>query len=88
MLAGDFNYINIDWENQFATDGQRHLADFIDTLQEGFLFQHVTGPTRHRVNEASNILDVVLSGEEGMMKNLSYHPFLGRCDHICLKFIV
>ena len=59
VIAGDFNYKHIDWDNQFATNGHRHLADFIDTLQEGFLFQHVTEPTRQRVNEASNILDLL-----------------------------
>ena len=32
VIAGDFNYKNIDWENQFATNGHRHLIDFIDTL--------------------------------------------------------
>ena len=88
VIAGDFNYKNIDWENQFATNGHRHLIDFIDTLQECFLFQHVTEPTRHRANEASNILDLVLSSEEGIVKDLSYHPPLGQSDHICLKFKV
>ena len=46
VIAGNFNYINIDWENQFATNGDRHLADFIDTLQECFLFQHGTSYTK------------------------------------------
>ena len=63
--SSDFNYKNIDWDKQFATNGNRHLADFIDTLQECFPFQHVTEPARHRVNEASDILDLVLSSEEG-----------------------
>ena len=77
-----------DWGNQFATNGHRNLIDFIDTLQECFLFQHVTEPTRHRANEASNILDLVLSSEEGMVKDIFYHPPLGQSDHICLKFKV
>ena len=88
IIAGDFNYRNIDWENQFATNGHRHLEEFIDTLQECFLFQHVTEPTRYRENEASNLLDLILSSEEGMVKDLSYHPPLGQSDHICLRFKV
>ena len=86
IIAGDFNYRNIDWENQFATNGHRHLEEFIDTLQECFLFQHVTEPTRYRENEVSNLLDLILSSEEGMVKDLSYHPPLGQSDHICLRF--
>ena len=85
VIAGDFNYENIEWENQFATNGHRHLIDFIDTLQECFLLQHVTEPTIHRANEALNLL---LSSEEGMVKDLFYHPPLGQSDHICLKFKV
>ena len=76
VIAGDFNYKNIDWENQFATNGHRHLADFIDTLQECFLFQCVTDQTRQHELEASNILDLVLSSEEGTVKDLPYHPHL------------
>ena len=53
VIAGDFNYIYIDRENKFVTNEHRRLADYIDTLQECFLFQHVTEPTRHHVNEPS-----------------------------------
>ena len=86
VIAGDFNYKNIDWENQLAINGHRHLADFIESLQDCFMFQHVTEPTRYRVNEANNILDLILSSEEGMVQDLSYHPRSGQSDHICMEF--
>ena len=75
IIAGDFNDKNIDWCNEYAE--QEYLVDFINTLQECFLYQHVTEPTRYRENETSNLLDLVLSSEEGMVKDLSYHPPLG-----------
>ena len=86
IIAGDFNYKNIDWNDQFVRNGQKHLLDFIDTLQDCYLHQHVTEPTRHRENEASNLLDLILSSEEGMVNNLTYHPPLGESDHICITF--
>ena len=64
------------------------MVDFINTLQDCFLYQHVTEPTRHRDNEPSNLLDLILSSEEGMVKDLSYHPPLGESDHVVLKFDV
>ena len=86
IITGDFNYKNIDWENQFVSNGHKHLLDFIETLQDCFLHQHVTEPTRFRDNETSNLLDLILTSEEGMVHNLAYHPPLGESDHVCLTF--
>ena len=86
IIAGDFNYKNIDWCNEYVE--QEYLVDGINMLQECFLYQHVTEPTRHRGNTTSNLLDLVLSSEEGMVKDLSYHPPLGESDHVILKFVV
>ena len=82
IIAGDFNYKNIDWCNEYAE--QDYLVDFINTLQQCSLYQHVTEPTRHRENETSNLLDLVSSE----VKDLSYHPPLGEIDHVVLKFDV
>ena len=80
IIAGDFNYKNIDWCNEYAE--QEYLVDFINTLQECFLCQHVTESTRHRENETCNLLDLVLYSDEGMVKYLSCHPPLGESDHV------
>ena len=64
IIAGDFNYKNIDWCNEYAE--KEYLVDFINTLQDCFFYQHVTEPTRHRDNETSNLLDLILSSEEGI----------------------
>ena len=87
LIAGDFNYRNIDWTNEYAPKGQQH-QDFIETLQDCYLFQHVTEPTRYRDGESSNILDLILSNEEGMVNDLTYHPPIGESDHVCLRFSV
>ena len=48
----------------------------------------MTEPTRYREGENTNLLDLILSSEEGVVHDLSYHPPLAESDHICLKFDV
>ena len=86
LICGDFNYRGIDWVNESAVDQSEHLATFINTVQDCFLHQHVTEPTRFRLGEEPSLLDLVLSKEEGMVYNLAYQPGLGDSDHVSLTF--
>ena len=52
------------------------------------MYQHVTEPTRYRPNENPNLLDLVLSSEESMVRDMNYLPPLGESDHICICFDV
>ena len=88
LIAGDFNYKEIDWENESAPKEKHHLSHFINVLQDCYLSQHVTEPTRCREGENANLLDLILSSEEGAVYDLSYHPPLGESDHVCLRFNV
>ena len=58
----------------------------MELLQDLFLQQHVTEPTRYRNGEEPSLLDLIITNEVGMIENLSYHPALGDSDHCCLKF--
>ena len=86
LIAGDFNYKEIDWLNENAPPRKDYLFDFIENLQDCFLHQHVTEPTRYRENETPSLLDLILSSEEGMVHDLAYGPPLGESDHLCLTF--
>ena len=88
LIAGDFNFKEIDWVNDFVPPGKVYLNEFISTLHECFLYQHVTEPTRFREGEQPNLLDLILSNEEDMVQDLSYLPPLDKSDHVCLKFSV
>ena len=81
FIVGDFNFKDIDWCNDYAPLEKQHPRDFIKVLQNCFLYQHVTEPTRYRQNERSNILDLILSSEEGMVQDLTYH-------HVSIEFNV
>ena len=54
------------------------LFDENNNLVSDPIFQHVTEPTRYRENERPNLLDLVLSSEEGMVQDLRYLPPLGK----------
>ena len=86
LVSGDFNFKEIDWENEYVRGDHQHISLFMETLQDLFLKQHVTEPTRYRNGEEPSLLDLVITNEEGMIQNLSYHPALGDSDHCCLKF--
>ena len=86
VMAGDFNLKGIDWENDHVVDNQPYLRDFINVIHENFLYQHVMNPTRHRLGEVSNILDLVFSNEEGLISPIEHCSGLGKSDHDCLLF--
>ena len=52
------------------------IQTFIDTLNDLFLYQHVTKPTRYQAGSTPHILDLVISNEEGMVQDIFYHPIL------------
>ena len=89
VIVGDFNFPHIDWETgmSLAPDSTgSHL--FLEALHDHFLFQHVRQPTRYRLGETPNILDLVLSNEEDMVRNIEFLPGLGSSDHVILQFSV
>ena len=86
LIGGDINYKEIDWVNEFLAENCQHIYAFLEIIQDYFLKQHITEPTRYREGEESSLLDLIITNEEGMVQNLSYHPGLGDSDHCCLKF--
>ena len=86
LIAGDFNLPGIDWENEFTQGERPNLSDFVNTIQNCFLYQHTRKPTRYRAGETSNVLDLVITNEEGMVTNINHCPGIGKSDHECLIF--
>ena len=49
LIGGDFNIPHIDWENGFSPAPPRNIShQLLDVLNDCFLTQHVTRPTRFR----------------------------------------
>ena len=86
LICGDFNYREIDWENESSDEKYQHMSTFINTVQDCFLHQHVTEHTRFRLGEEPSLLDLIFTNEEGLIYNLEYQSGLGDSDHISLSF--
>ena len=78
LVMGDFNYPNINWSSyECDTVGGR----FLEVILDNFWTQHVHLPTRE-----GNILDLVISSEEGMVENLTVDEHLANSDHNMVNF--
>ena len=87
LIGGDFNAPQVDWTDIYSDAPPGHYShDLIRCVQDNFLTQHVTRPTRHRHGQSPSTLDLILTNEEGMVQNLQYLPDLGRSDHVALQF--
>ena len=73
LIFGDFNYPSIDWENLDADNSSRY---FLNLVTDSFLTQRVSSSTR-----GSNILDLVLTTDPGMVEEVQVRENLANCDH-------
>ena len=86
MIMGDFNYPEIDWNYTISRAAEIHPSHiFLHSIQDSLLYQHVTQPTRHRLGESPNTLDLIITNEEGMINKINPLPPIGNSDHICLN---
>ena len=74
VMCGDFNYPGIDWENNVGDSKSR---DFVDTLENKFLWQHVEGGTHN----SGNLLDLILSSSQNLVGEVVRGGRLGGSDH-------
>ena len=84
LICGNFNYPNINWSSLSCTTS--YSQDFLDSIHDSYLFQHVTEPTHYRPNTIANILDLVLTNEEAMINNIQYLPGIGLAPVITFVF--
>ena len=77
-MFGDFNFPDIDWHS--CTSGS-HGRDFLEAVSDGFFTQHVLFPTREH-----NCLDLVLSTDENMVRNVASGGKIGSRDHELISF--
>ncbi len=85
---GDFNFPDINW-NTLSTTKDNEAAEenkFLECIQDNFLTQHITKPTRVRGTYTPNVLDLLLTDDEKIIRNIEYHSPLGKSDHAVLQF--
>ena len=88
LIMGDFNLPEINWEQQATSMSTEHVTTrFIECIRDGFLFQHVKQPTHYSgPDQTSNILDLVMTNEEGMIDEIEYDVPIGNSHHVTLKW--
>ena len=85
LLIGDFNLPSIDWEHETCSNNENHMASqFLQAYTEANLYQHQKNVTRVRKGEKPNILDLVLTNKEDMVKEITTEAGLGKSDHLTL----
>ena len=74
LISGDFNYPTIGCENLDADN-------FLDSVTDSFLTQHVSNPTR-----GTNMLDLVFTTDSGIVNEVQVRQNLENCYHNILKW--
>jgi len=84
MLMGDLNYSFKKWPLDVDTDAPTEEAkQFVECLDDNFLTQHVTLPTRK-----NSILDLIITDEQDMIHEITDMGTLDNCDHNALLWNV
>ncbi len=74
VLVGDFNFRGIDWSTESALGNCEDM--FLRCIQENFLHQMVTLPTRDKY-----INDLLLTTDESLVHNVEVYNHFGNSDH-------
>ena len=87
LITGDFNIPHIDWNLKLSQEPATHFSHtFLEKVGDCYLTQHIKEPTRYREGQASSLLDLVLTNEEGMVSDLRHLAPLGSSDHVVIRF--
>ena len=83
LIMGDFNFRNINWEQNSTRGGDTTSCDhrFLEAIKDCSMYQHVTQPARGRGEDAPSLLDLILTNEQEVVSALKYISPLGKSDH-------
>ena len=79
VVTGDFNYPTMDWNCEHNNTGPEQV--FLECLNDLFLTQLISAPTRVREGEKKNILDLCITNDSELINNIQHTDPLGKSDH-------
>ena len=89
VLTGDFNYPDINWNNETTHKLKPHpAAEFLEATTSNNICQLVRQPTHHRALQSANILDLVLSWNNEELPKVSHHAPWGKSHHQVLNIAI
>eukprot|EP00057_Strongylocentrotus_purpuratus_P012916 XP_011667390.1 PREDICTED: uncharacterized protein LOC105439737 [Strongylocentrotus purpuratus] len=75
MIVGDLNLRDIDWARNVANCSEDHPACYIlDNINDLYLSQRVTQPTRFREGQRESLLDLVLTNNDETIDIVNVNP--------------
>ena len=81
VIIGDMNFPDIKWKTgSSGAKGRR----FMETLDDNFLTQHVEEAT----HDSGNVLDLIISSKEELVKDIELIRKLGKSDHVMMKCVI
>ena len=83
-MVGDFNHPGISWEDGIANGEDDY--NFLETVRDCFLTQHVSTPTRGRGAQIPSVLDLVLTSVDDAIEFIDVGAPLGSSDHATIVF--
>ena len=88
LMMADFNYPHIDWvdDSKICEKASRTENQFLESIRDAFLTQHIMEPTRYRVNQVPHLLDLIFTNEDEMVNNYNVKDPLGKSDHCLITF--
>ena len=86
LIMGDFNFPNIDWKLETCSFSNGAASNFLENIKDNFLCQHIMLPTRGRYGQNTSLLDLILTNDEDIVKDVSINSPLGKSDHSVIKF--
>ena len=87
LIMGDFNYPDINWKNCTTETGIGDTQyEFIETVRDCYLYQHILEPTRGRGSNTPSCIDLIFSNEEGMISDINLDSPLAKSDHSVIMF--
>ncbi len=87
LIMGDFNMNSINW-NTWTTNKAVDSTEynFIETVRDSYLHQHIQEPTRARGSDEPSLIDLVLTNEENMITDIKIESPIGKSDHSVIHF--
>ncbi|XP_068739259.1 uncharacterized protein [Montipora capricornis] len=86
IVTGDFNFPNIDWYTGSPFRSDPSTEEFCNILGDFFLIQKNMSATRGLGVSEGNILDLVLTNNEFLVRDVSVHPNAFDSDQSPLTF--
>ena len=84
FIVGDSNYCTIDWKLRVIRSHLESDTHFMTTINDLFMEQLVSKPTRYIVGQKENILDLVLKNNLYFVESIDYCDPLGMSNHVSL----